>query len=615
MSHLNNWFSKLIITLLFLTSFFSNQVFAHDQKENEYEVRLLAKAGSDECYTPLNVNPRTYIPMPGSGVCPENTVEKVNQAYVWGLAKTSKDLWLGTAPNVNCLVEGGFLGIVTPSENSDWVCEFGSSVYKAAVAPNLPDKLGDWRPSHIYRLPLNNGPIEDVTVRLSPDALRLLGSTIGLRSAGTHKGVVILAGPSMTGGINMFAFNANTNAFIGARNIPEYSNIRKWIVVKDEMYTTVGLTQPTGGALLKWTGSLADPWHFAVVGTLPSEGAELVEHNDHIYVATWPSLTVGQTLNAVYAGVFQSAKLPSKRGLDPSNLPMVKIWDVRDYEPDPVIAASYGGGALASFRGELVWGTMHVPGIATGLHLSVYNAYYAALQANQSLMNFAATIATSRAIAIFSKKDGKPTKLLYGQAFLPAFNLATGWTMQPNASGLTPILGPSGFGNPFNNYTWTMATSEHELFVGTMDWGYLLYGPYLHNLNIQLPLDGTLLNGFIGQLRQANLDPALVDVLQQNVDAIISYLNARLNQDVLATVAVDTNPFAPGADLMVFKRLDKPAEVISRIGVGNYLNYGLRTMIVDKDKLYIGTANPMNLRTIDGEVKGGWELLKMKLDD
>ena len=143
----------------------------------------------------------------------------------------------------------------------------------------------------------------------------------------------------------------------------------------------------------------------------------------------------------------------------------------------------------------------------------------------------------------------------------------------------------------------------------------MLYGPYLHNLNIQLPLDGTLLNGFIGQLRLTNLDPSLVDVLQQNVDAIISYLNARLNQDVLATVAVDTNPFAPGADLMVFKRLDKPAEVISRIGVGNYLNYGLRTMIVDEDKLYIGTANPMNLRTIDGEVKGGWELLKMKLDD
>ena len=97
MSHLNNWFSKLIITLLFLTSFFSNQVFAHDQKENEYEVRLLAKAGSDECYTPLNVNPRTYMPMPGSGVCPENTVEKVNQAYVWGLAKTSMYLCLGTA--------------------------------------------------------------------------------------------------------------------------------------------------------------------------------------------------------------------------------------------------------------------------------------------------------------------------------------------------------------------------------------------------------------------------------------------------------------------------------------------------------------------------------------
>lgn len=75
----------------------------------------------------------------------------------------------------------------------------------------------------------------------------------------------------------------------------------------------------------------------------------------------------------------------------------------------------------------------------------------------------------------------------------------------------------------------------------------------------------------------------------------------------------DLNIFAPGADLMEFKSLHKPAKAISRTGVGNYLNYGIRTMIADGDTLYLGSANPMNLRT-EGEFQGGWELIKLYED-
>jgi hypothetical protein len=74
---------------------------------------------------------------------------------------------------------------------------------------------------------------------------------------------------------------------------------------------------------------------------------------------------------------------------------------------------------------------------------------------------------------------------------------------------------------------------------------------------------------------------------------------------------------ASGADLMRFDSLDQKAVAVSRDGLGNYLNYGLRTMIADEDTLYIGTANPMNLETLtnDARPEGGWELLKLKIED
>jgi hypothetical protein len=52
---------------------------------------------------------------------------------------------------------------------------------------------------------------------------------------------------------------------------------------------------------------------------------------------------------------------------------------------------------------------------------------------------------------------------------------------------------------------------------------------------------------------------------------------------------------------------------VDTTGLGNYLNYGVRSMVVDGSTVYIGTANPMNLRTdlTDDVPEGGWELLKL----
>jgi hypothetical protein len=72
------------------------------------------------------------------------------------------------------------------------------------------------------------------------------------------------------------------------------------------------------------------------------------------------------------------------------------------------------------------------------------------------------------------------------------------------------------------------------------------------------------------------------------------------------------NPVANGADLLRFEDIDEPAIAESEDGLGNYSNYGIRTML-PADALYLGTANPMNLMTDleDDKPEGGWELIKL----
>jgi hypothetical protein len=65
---------------------------------------------------------------------------------------------------------------------------------------------------------------------------------------------------------------------------------------------------------------------------------------------------------------------------------------------------------------------------------------------------------------------------------------------------------------------------------------------------------------------------------------------------------------------------ESPFLLVSKDGVGNYLNYGIRTMLVaetipepgwDNETIYLGMANPFNLETASGEKQGGWELIQL----
>jgi hypothetical protein len=176
---------------------------------------------------------------------------------------------------------------------------------------------------------------------------------------------------------------------------------------------------------------------------------------------------------------------------------------------------------------------------------------------------------TNRVISIFRGRDfaaGRQIQLLCGEASLPVYIPVLGvWTMRPNNMGEgagEPLYGPSGFGNPFNNYTWTMAAYDGQLFVGTMDHSYLNF------------------LGYEGWSQAGERTPRPSDF---------------------------------GADLYRFPSSHEPAVPESLNGVGNFTNYGIRTMVSD-DALYIGTANPMNRLTDpnDDLPEGGWELLRLR---
>lgn len=520
---------------------------------------LLAKAEPDECFYGISDPRNDYAPYTlDIAACRESEGRpKANAAYVWGLVKSGDNLWFGTIANTLCLVIGGLVEAPAPFETDSCVCEFGESRF----SPPLPPPLGDWRPPRIF---VYNTVIRRLSEKVLGDPL--LSQTVGLRSAGAMGDVVILGGPGLVSGINLFAFNSKTGHFLGSQVLPEYNNIRQWLVADDALYTAVGaeFKGVEGGKVLRWTGDLKDPFLFSVVGDLDGAGAFLGQHDGRLFVTTWPSGNAA-------AGLWMSPVIPKKGLTEEHAGSWKKVWAVIDYEPDPLVALTYGGGALASFGGYLYWGTMHVPMLATLAYFRVYGVP----ETEEEIA--LAILGTQRAISIFRGRNfgsDPEIELLYGSAVLPKYRpppIGAGWEIVPNnMDGKEPTYGSSGFGNFFNNYTWAMAVFNDQLFVGTMDWSYL----FMDILKVLMETQ--------------------TDIPYQMIQNI-------------------TFPhYSYGADLFRFPTARHAAVAESTDGVGNYTNYGIRTMVSEGD-LYLGTANPMNLMTDPegGRPEGGWELITL----
>jgi hypothetical protein len=551
------------------------------------KIQMLHKAAPDECFAGIG-SPNNIFPATASE-CANGSTPKVNQGYVWGLTQAGNMLWYGTSANQLCTVISSVFaaaGIPAPPyETACYVCEFAASNY-LKQNPGVPAALGDWRPPHIYSYNI----AKDQMIERTPND-PLINTTMGFRSAGSARGVAILAGPvlapfsEIAPGINLFAFNSVTGQYLGSTTLSDYSDIRIWTNYMGALYTGVQNRDGTG-SVLRWTGNRKNPFQFEVVGHLDNEAAYIQGHRGRIYASTWRNVN---SRTSPLAGLYMSPRM-TQQGLNSAHTNLwTKIWDVGQYEPDPITAAVTQGGALGEEGGYLVFGTLSVPLTAALGHVMAKAPEAASVQeAAQSIsvQDIALAIINSqRAIPIFrccAPPDGKSgngtaVELLYGDYLLPAYDVATGtWNTVPNNMNAEPRFGAAGFGNPFNTYDWAMANHHGKLYIGTFDWSFILTDLLTANLN-GLSLD----SGKMG------------DIITMVEDSFLPKM------------------FNYGADLWYFPTPNSAAVAESQYGVGNYLNYGIRTMVSSPQALIVGTANPMNLMTNPDTVRGGFELLKM----
>ncbi len=542
---------------------------------------VLAEAPPDECYAGLGIDypngisgynalagppcPATVItsPTPSYPNGQEVAVkEKYNQTYVWGLTRSGDSLWFGTGANVYCTTANMYIGYEEGDEGSRSVCEYGDSmVYRKGIVTS-PGR-GDFRPPKMYEYILaSDGTGTGTIIDRTPTSDPLLKQVMGIRSAGSHNGVVFFAGGARVGGgIIMFAFNATTKQYLGSYRFTTWGtsnmSIRKWLVVKNRLYTAVGSDAMNGGSffnygyMLRWTGSVSNPFSFVTVGRVighPRELAEYVDNSGRSRIAT------------ISQNVYLSPPITSAYGLPTSTATWSMKWSPWSYEPDQTSRVGYGGGGIHQFDGWLYWGTTMVPYRAGYLHENcTYGSYWPCYGEPQNdaeeneLLN-----GTWRATTLWRGRNLESAtpeiQLLYGESELPMYTAGTR-SFETVSTGWTPLYGHSGYEdtdpnetispNMYNSYTWTMDVAAGKLFIGTYDSG-------------------------------------------------------------------------GGVDLWRIDNSATPAKREDGNGVGDRNNYGIRTMAVSADgqTLYLGMATNVNLvgNASTTRFGPGWEIRALKFE-
>ncbi len=538
---------------------------------NTTNAYLRGKAQPDECWVGIGQN----TPFSRPPCIFNNGRPKVNQAYVWAMAEAGQNIWFGTIANPQCITQSGLFppNSLVPYATESWACEFDKSPYVPALLPGI---IGDFRPPQMFVYNKTTRQVTEITPRVPVSLTNPLGIdplmyiTRGIRAAAVINNMVLFAGPSLVSGLNLFAYRADTGQYLGSSVLPVFTNIRQMLVHNGVLYIPVGANN-IGGQVLRWTGSVSPPpctscFQFQNVGNLDGIGAYIALHQGRLYSTTWPN-----GLPTSLSSLYQSPVVPPG-GLTAADVNgWRKVWAANNYEPDPAIAASYAGGAIASFGGYLYWGSMHVPWFSTVLAIGAYGTPVT----NQEWIDM--TVNTFRTATIFRANNLETTpdiQLLYGLPYLPAFRpgLPRGrFEIVPNrlpANRRTPLYGAPGFNNPYNNYTWSMTVWDNRLWVGSMDWSHSA---------------------------------------EQGSKTIFSALGQ--------TVPIEVQTFFAfqrfGADLAVFQSPNSPAVLETDNAFGNYTSYGVRNLL-PSGNLYAGIANASNLLGSGAGPLGGWELIELE---
>ncbi|MGH8213718.1 MAG: hypothetical protein ACREPP_10880 [Rhodanobacteraceae bacterium] len=511
--------------------------------------QMLAAAVPDECFNGIGID---YPPINADGTCPVGQ-PKINESRIWALTEESGKLWFGTLANYQCVLTGQVKGAgAAPFSNDLLVCEFGKSE-GARGHPNVPPNLGDWRQPSIYSYDLATSTLTKQNI-----ADPLIKQTLGFRGAGSIDNIAFLGGQNLFAGkaaVNIFAFQADTGEYLGSCSIGGYNYIRGWALVDGALYVGAGST--THGAVLRWNGSRANfPGNFCTqfseVASLPAAVANLAlytgaDGKDRLAATTvaLKNADVSASAAATVAngvGAWISPPIPEGGFVAPAT--WRQVWSPTQYDPDTITARyGYSGGAVVQYDGWLYWGTIHLNGDqAMQVHESCTGAYCFGKPANrQQTEDLKNGVYRSTSVWRGRNLENPKTReiqLLYGESELPACCSAPKtFTMTP--TGWTPLYGPSGFGNPNNEYTWQMAVFDGHLFIGTYD---------------------------------------------------------------TSNSQVQSGQAEAGADLWRFDDSNSPAVNENYTGLGNNLNSGIRALhaLDDGSGLIVGTSDGFNLSPVGG---------------
>lgn len=457
-------------------------------------------------------------------------IPKTNQAYTWSLSADDERVWVGSVPNVLCMAFGPLGGSDLTFQSPNAVCE------ELNPFDDGPLLFPDWREPEILTYDKSTGNWAVRTeVMGSAEEDGISDKTLGWRASVVFGEYYLAAGPGtgvlwgMDGYGTSIAIFKN-GEFMGAQKLTENNEARKFLEVGGYLY--LGSQKwNADGVILRWNGDESDLpdslFDFAEVGIINGEAAWLESYKGRIYAITWPSAFIG---GGDGFKLYRSPLIPDCGLTEEHAFEWELVFSYSDYDPNPVTNQLSGGGAMIVYQDALYFGSMHVP--------FQHKCANPADMINCSLEKYSHT----QAFSVFKLEEDEEgsvdVECLFGKDY---------------GGALVPTLGDSGFGNPYNNYFWSVSVHDGWLYVGTMDFSRFL------------------------------------------VDALAAY----------------GLPFIPGLfkpyEAFGFDLWATDDGVnwlkVAVDGFGNEFNWGSRQMTSDGDSLWLGTANPFNLSS-----QGGWEL-------
>lgn len=556
-----------------------NRVRPEVDTDSKLAVDTVFQAPVDEAYYGLASPDNKYVP---EGLS-ESALEEIKQnggqgkrngSYVWGMGTYKDKLFWSTNNNYLCMQGyGNFVqpgkGDNAPYENSCWVCEYGQSAYakEAYEEGDENSKYADIRPPRIYSYDTKTGVVTDITPSIAD--YPLLKNCQGLRSCGVHNGVVFFGGPGLYASdwdskvsAAFVAYDADNDRILSTSSMDNVDgckvvNVRRWRVINNVLYVTVGLTHPTTGkkigALLRWYGDKNDPWKFHIVGLVDKEAAELAYFNNRIYIGTWGSVSAVNVSPELPEGGFTPV------GINSDMWP--EIWTTESAEPTKTLGRSLTSVAgFHEWRDHLYWGVF----CPNYYILSSALATYGDLTSPDAL---AFILGNYRTPSFWRLDKDNTCEMLYGDTSnpKPVYNWKGNiekWELEPN--GLTAKWGRGGFGNLCTIYVWAMQQYNDNLYIGTMD---------LSNLAV----------------------------------AAASKLLGDESFDTLSKLLTGLDTSDEGFELLRMTDEEEAPKFITQNGFNNAEQYGVRNLEVLNNKLMLGSASMSSLKD-----NGGWHVLSLE---